>query len=100
MFKEPPLKDTAMSLEKSNELQKLLLHTPQKFSRRLSTELANSDRSVCRMLKNLKMRPYVPRVLQSLQDGDQGRRLQFRKIFMTKINKNVNFLDKTWWSIK
>ena len=84
------------SLEKSNELQKLWLHTPQKSSRRLSAELAISDSIVPRMLKNLKMRLYVPRALQSLHDGDQDRQLRFCEIFMTKVNEDVIFLDKIW----
>ena len=88
----------ATSLEKSNELQESLLRTPQKSSRRFSVELAISDRSVRRMLKKLKMKPYIPRVLQSLHDGDQDRRLQFCEIFMTKVNEDVTFLDKIWWS--
>ena len=88
----------ATSLEKSNELQELLLHTPQKSSRRLSAELAISDRSVCRILKKLKMRPYIPRVLQSLHDGDQDRRLQFCEIFLNKVNEDITFLEKIWWS--
>ena len=50
------------------------------------------------MLKKLKMRPYIPRVHQSLHDGDQDRRLQFCEIFMTKVNEDVTFFEKIWWS--
>ena len=61
---------SATSVEKSAELRESLLSTPQKSCRRLSSELGISDRSVHRILKKLKMRPYIPRVLKSLHDGD------------------------------
>ena len=77
---------SATSVENLNKLQQSLLRTLQKSSSRLSLELAISNRSVRRMLKKLKIRPYIPRVLQSLDDGDQDKRFKFCETFMTKDN--------------
>jgi hypothetical protein len=41
------------------------------------------------------MRPYIPRLLQSLHDGDSDRRVEFCERFLAKLPENET---KIWWS--
>lgn len=51
--------------------------SPGKWTRKASAELGISQRSVQRMLKKLKLKPYRPSLLQALHEDDTGRQLEF-----------------------
>jgi hypothetical protein len=40
------------------------------------------------------MKPYIPRLLQSLHDGDSDRRVEFCGRFLAKLRENENFPTK------
>jgi hypothetical protein len=44
------------------------------------------------------MKPYIPRLLQSLYDGDSDRGVEFRERFLAKLRENENFPTKIWCS--
>jgi hypothetical protein len=46
----------------------------------------------------MKMKPYIPRLLQSLHDGDSDKRREFCERFLAKFRENENFPTKIWWS--
>jgi hypothetical protein len=43
------------------------------------------------------MKPYIPRLLQSLRDGD-SERVEICERFLAKLRENENFPTKIWWS--
>ncbi|XP_054449778.1 uncharacterized protein LOC129087027 [Pteronotus mesoamericanus] len=89
---------SATTEEKAAELRASLLRSPQKSSKCLSGELGISDRSVRRLLDKMKMKPYIPRLLHSLHDGDSDRRVEFCERFLAKLREDENFPTKIWWS--
>lgn len=72
--------------------------SPQKSTRRLSSELDISQSSVMRLLHQRKLKPYIPRLVQKLHDGDQDRRVEFCEKMLGMIDEDNTFIDRIWWS--
>ena len=49
-------------------------------------------------MKQLGLKPYRPRLLQYLCEGDPDRRLKFAEVILNEIRENDQFLDKIIWS--
>ena len=71
--------------------------SPHKSTRRASAELGIPRRSLGRLMKQLGLRPYRPRLLQHLSEDDPDRRLQFAEVILNEIRENDQFLDKIIW---
>ena len=89
---------TATNVAKAEEAIRRLEQSPQKSTRRLSAELEVSQSSVIRILHQKKWKPYIPRLLHALHDGDDDRRLQFCEEFLAKLHEEDTMLDNIWWS--
>ena len=72
--------------------------SPHKSTRRASAELGIPRRSLGRLMKQLGLKPYRPRLLQHLSEDDPDRRLQFAEIILNKIRENDQLLGKIIWS--
>jgi len=71
---------------------------PQTSSRRGSSQLEISSTSLRRILKDLKMRHYIPRLVQSLNEDDYDRRLQFCEEMLMFMRNNPQLIDRIIWS--
>lgn len=67
-------------------LTEVLVRSPQKSSRRLSSELSVSHVAVWHMLKELNYRPFRPRLIHALHDGDADRRVEFCELFLDLVD--------------
>lgn len=89
---------TATTDEMGDHLVENVNQSPQKSIRRLSAELNVSKSSVQRLLKKLNMKPYIPRLVHGLSDGDQDRRVEFAETFLEMVDRDASLVDRIWWS--
>lgn len=71
---------------------------PQNSIRQLSTETGIAYTTIQRILKKYKFSPYKHQRVQTLEDGDADRRLQFCRWFIDKCIEDPNFSRKILWS--
>lgn len=69
-----------------------------KSQRRLSSVLNIKRRSLQRIMKDLKLRPYHPRLINALQEDDPDRRLQFAEEWMTMLQNNPDLATHVIWT--
>ena len=69
-----------------------------KSHRRLSATLGISKSSIYVILKELKLKPYIPRLVQGLRDDDFDRRLEFCEQWLGMVAMNQDFPEKVLWS--
>ena len=74
---KPGRRKSATDADQQAAIIQALQDSPQKSSRQLSRELGISRSSVLRILHGRGMRPYIPRLIHALHDGDDDRRIQF-----------------------
>ena len=89
---------SATSDEKHDQLLASLQRSPQKSTRRLSLELGICQKSVVNLLRKNGFRPYKPRLVHALYDGDADRRLQYAEGFLILLRHDESLLDRIWWS--
>lgn len=71
---------------------------PNNSIRQLSAQTGVAYTTVQRILKKYNFSPYKYQSVQTLQDGDAGRRLQFCRWFIGKCTEDPNFSRKILWS--
>ena len=69
-----------------------------KSHRRLSATLGLSTSSIYTILKELKLKPYIPRLVQVLNEDDYDRRLEFCEVWNGMLRKDSEFPHKILWS--
>ena len=75
------------------------VNSPTKSTRRAAAELAMPRTSLRRLMKNLKLKPYRPRLLHGLLEDDPDRRVQFCETLRDLIdNDDPNILNKIVWT--
>ena len=89
---------TVSTEEMSNAICDSLTQSPQKSTRRLSAEFGISHVTVYKLLKERNMKPYIPRLIHALNDGDSDKRLEFSELFLEKVEHDEAFVDQIWWS--
>ena len=67
----------ARTEDKTNLVSAHFISAPQTSQRRASIETKMARASVQRMMKDLQLKPYKPRLLQALNEDDPGRRIEF-----------------------
>lgn len=72
--------------------------SPNKSTRRCSLELGIPRGSLINVLKQLKMKPYIPRLLHGLLEDDPDRRLQFAEDFISEATDNPQILNQIVWT--
>lgn len=94
----PGRPSTATTTANGDRLAEALHRSPQKSSRRLARELGISQWSVLKLLKSLRMKPYIPRLVQALHECDPDRRMEFAECFLQNVSEDSTYIDKIWWS--
>lgn len=64
----------------------------------ISAELEVNQSSVIHTLQQKKWKPYIPRLLHALHDGDDDHHLQSCEEFLAKLDKEDSMLDNIWCS--
>ena len=74
--------------------------SPHKSTRRASCELQISATSIRRIIHDIGMKPYTPRILHALNEDDPDRRAQFCQTFLQFYNDSPEIVDHILWSDK
>lgn len=89
---------TIRTEENADLLAAAYTQSPKKSQRRASAELGISRTSVQRIMKEIGLKPYRPRLLHALNEDDFDRRVQFCENFITQFNDDPTFVDKIIWT--
>lgn len=79
-------------------IRQQLNNNAQQSTRRLSLISGISRTTVRRLLKDLKVRPYIPRLRQALTEDDFDRRVETCDILLSQMDNDPVFQDKILWS--
>lgn len=71
---------------------------PSTSTRQISTEMGSSQRTIVRVLKKHKFRPYKLSVSQTLHEGDNIRRIAFCRWFKDQCQNDPHFSMKILWT--
>ena len=72
--------------------------SPGTSTRRASLELNLARTSLRRMMKELGLKPYRPRLLHALNEDDPDRRCEFADIFLNLVTDDSSFPDRIVWT--
>ena len=61
-------------------------------------ELGINQWGVLKLLKTLGIKPYVPQVVQGLNECDPDQQMEFAECFLKNISEDSTYIDKVWWS--
>ena len=77
-----------------------MLKSPEtsKSSRRLSHILQLHPSSIYLILKDIKLKPYIPRRRQALTDGDPDKRMEFCETWLALMDHDPSIAEKVIWS--
>ena len=89
---------TVTNDDKSLEIMLALQEESQTSVPKLALEHDNSEKSIRRILRENKMLPYKPRLLQELLEDDPDRRMQFCQEIMDYIEMQPNFVSRILFS--
>ncbi|CAF0981669.1 unnamed protein product [Rotaria sp. Silwood1] len=90
---------TSINTEENIELtSESFLLNPKTSQRRAVRDLHISRSSLQRIMKDLNLKPYKPRLLQSLNEDDPDRRLEFCEWILDSTEKDPTLLDQIWWT--
>ena len=93
-------KSTISTAENLALVREEVLKSPDvsKSHRHLSSTLNISTGSVYRILKKLKLKPYIPRLVQALNEDDADRRLEFCEVWNGMLQRDHHFPHRILWS--
>ena len=93
-------KKTITSAENLALVREEVLKSPDvsKSHRRLSATLGLSSSSIYAILKELKLKPYIPRLCQALNEDDFDRRLEFCETWNGMMLRDPTFPHQILWS--
>ncbi|CAF3907141.1 unnamed protein product [Rotaria sp. Silwood2] len=74
------------------------LLNPHISQRRAALELNISRASLQRLMKDLNLKPYKPRLLQALNEDDPDRRLEFCEWLLDSARDDPTLLDRILWT--
>ncbi|CAF3465187.1 unnamed protein product [Rotaria socialis] len=66
--------------------------------RRAALELNISRTNLRRLMKNLNLKPFKPRLLQALNENDPDRRLEFCECLLDSAGDDPTLLDRILWT--
>ncbi|CAF4941144.1 unnamed protein product [Rotaria sp. Silwood1] len=90
---------TTVRIEENMQLvSKTFAQNPQMSQRRASLELGISRRSLQRLMQDLNLKPYKPRLLQALNEDDPDRRLEFCEWILNSTQEDPTLLDRILWT--
>ena len=71
------------------------VQSPRKSQRKASSELQIFHRSLGRIMTEIGLKPFRPRLLQALNDDDPDRRQQFCEEFLSLYHLDSKIVDKS-----
>lgn len=77
-----------------NKVRASVICSPKKSLRRRSLSLEIPVSTLYKMLKNLKIKPYVVKRGHELKEGDYGERVKFCQWIVSEMDQDPEFLDK------
>ncbi|CAF4255107.1 unnamed protein product [Rotaria sordida] len=86
---------TEENMERVSET--FLLH-PQTSKKRASIDLGISRRSLGRLMQDLNLKLYKPRLLQALNEDDPDRRTEFCEWVLDSFEEDPTLLDRILWT--
>ena len=89
---------SATSGEHKAALKEAIQRSPHKSTSRASLALNISRTSVWRLLKELGLKPFRPRLIHALSDDDFDRRLEFCESFLEMVETGLINLDNVLWT--
>lgn len=84
--------------ENSQIVAQAFVASPHKSTRKASAQLGISRRSLQRILKDIKFKPFRPKLLHALHEDDYDRRLQFCELFLVRNEADPNFWRSILWT--
>ena len=93
-------KKQVKTVENLQKVKDEVLKSPDisKSHRRLSAILGISPSSIYQILKELKLKPYIPRRAQKLNEDDHDRRLEFCEVWIGMLDTDPTFPENILWS--
>ena len=91
---------TVTTADNIQRVKEEVLKSPDvsKSHRRLSATLGLSPHTIYVILKELKLKPYIPRLSQALSDDDYDRRLEFCETWNGMVSADSSFPLRILWS--
>jgi transposase len=90
---------TTFNTEENLELvSKTFSQSPRTSQRHASYELNISRSSLQRLMRDLNLKPYKPRLLQALNEDDPDRRVEFCEWILDSIQEDSTLLDRILWT--
>ena len=71
---------------------------PQTSQRQAARELDTSRSTLQRIMKDLNLKPYRPKLLQALNEDDPDRRMEFCEWILDTIEEEPTLLDRILWT--
>jgi hypothetical protein len=96
--KQPGRPVSANTPELQAAIAESVARSPQKSTRRLSTELKTSHMTILRALQQLDYRPFRPRLLHGLLEDDPYQRVEFCEHYQALVNEDDSFQDRIIWT--
>jgi transposase len=89
---------TVRTEENAEVVSEAFRQNPQSSQRYAARDLSISCSSLRRLMKDLNLKPYKPRLLQALNEDDPDRRVEFCEWILDSIQDNPNLLDRILWT--
>lgn len=81
-----------------DEVSSILEREPQTSPRQMSSNLNISRTSVRRIYKSLGFKPYIPRLVQELNEDDPDRRIEYCETFLSLLENEPDLVHRVIWS--
>ncbi|CAF1568372.1 unnamed protein product, partial [Rotaria sp. Silwood1] len=89
---------TVRTEENMERVSETFLLNPQTSKKRASIDLGISRRSLGRLMQDLNLKLYKPRVLQALNEDDPDRRTEFCEWVLDSFEEDPTLLDRILWT--
>ncbi|CAF3596105.1 unnamed protein product [Rotaria sp. Silwood1] len=89
---------TIRTEENMQRVSETFLLNPRTSQRRASLDLGISRRSLDRLMRDLNLKPYKPRLLQALNEDDPDRRMEFCEWILVSTEEDPTLLDRILWT--
>ena len=89
---------TVRTEENMQIVSETFARNPRISQRRASLELGLSRSSLQRLMQDLNLRPYKPRLLHALNEDDPDRRMEFCEWILNSTQEDPTLLDRILWT--
>ncbi|CAG7818007.1 unnamed protein product [Allacma fusca] len=96
--KKPPAEKKTRTWENLQKVTRLLMHDPEKSTRRLAFETGIAKTTVQRLIKDSGLRVTRPTRVQQLKPEDYPKRVQFSNEMIVHFGADVNLVNNIMWT--